>query len=180
MIHMDWTNMTQAVWRSPLLPLQKTIPSGSQPDTKFGSGARFKRDILAYLKAYGAKKTGRLVQQLNNYDFGAIRAALIASVPSKKNISDCSSEEDTLWGWPALKDTMRRIPIQQKKTNNKKPHIVIQVRPLPPTHHYLHIQLPTTPRSHQSQPSAKQTNGSKKSSSKPSPQRHPNHNQHTQ
>ncbi|KAJ5571149.1 hypothetical protein N7535_004809, partial [Penicillium sp. DV-2018c] len=128
MIFMDWTNMTQAVWRSPLLPLQKGLPSGSsQPDTKFGSGARFKRDILAYLKAYGPKKTGPLVQQLNTYNFDAIRAALIASVPSKKHISDSSSEEDTLWGWPALKDTMRQIPIQQKKTNSKNPHIVIQI-----------------------------------------------------
>ncbi|KAJ5787489.1 Tyrosyl-DNA phosphodiesterase [Penicillium paradoxum] len=129
MIHMDWTNMTQAVWRSPLLPLQKPIPSESQSDSKFGSGSRFKRDLLAYLKAYGPRKTGLLVQQLNNYDFGAIRAALIASVPSKKHASDCNSEEDTLWGWSALKDLMRRIPIRKTKPSNsaKKPHIVIQI-----------------------------------------------------
>lgn len=127
MIHMDWTNMTQAAWRSPLLPLQKTSSARSQTDTKIGSGARFKRDLLTYLKAYGPKKTGPLVQQLDSYDFGSIRAALIASVPSKKHVSDSSSEEDTLWGWPALKDLMSQIPIQQKNTG-KKPHIVIQVR----------------------------------------------------
>ncbi|CDM27510.1 Tyrosyl-DNA phosphodiesterase [Penicillium roqueforti FM164] len=126
MIHMDWTNMTQAAWRSPLLPLQKTSSAGSQTDTKIGSGARFKRDLLTYLKAYGPKKTGPLVQQLDSYDFGSIRAALIASVPSKKHVSDSSSEEDTLWGWPALKDLMSQIPIQQKNTG-KKPHIVIQI-----------------------------------------------------
>ena len=119
--------MTQAAWRSPLLPLQKANPAESQTNAKIGSGARFKRDILTYLKAYGPKKTGPLVQQLDRYEFGSIRAALIASVPSKKHISDSSSEEDTLWGWPALKDLMSQIPIQQKNTG-KKPHIVIQVR----------------------------------------------------
>ncbi|KAJ6179646.1 hypothetical protein N7519_010107 [Penicillium mononematosum] len=126
MIHMDWTNMTQAAWCSPLLPLQKANTAGSQTDGKIGSGARFKRDLLAYLKAYGPKKTGPLVQQLDKYDFSSVRAALIASVPSKKHVSDTSSEEDTLWGWPALKDLMSQIPIQQK-TPNKKPHVVIQI-----------------------------------------------------
>ncbi|CAI7567379.1 unnamed protein product [Penicillium glandicola] len=126
MIHMDWTNMTQAAWLSPLLPLQKASSTGSQTDSKIGSGARFKRDLLAYLKAYGPKKTGPLVEQLDGYDFSSIRAALIASVPSKRHASDSSSEEDTLWGWPALKDLMSQIPIQQKNTT-KKPHIVIQI-----------------------------------------------------
>ncbi|KGO41506.1 Tyrosyl-DNA phosphodiesterase [Penicillium expansum] len=125
MIYMDWTNMTQAAWLSPLLPLQKESPAGSQTDAKVGSGARFKRDLLAYLKAYGPKKTGPLVQQLDSYDFNSIRAALIASVPSKKHASDSSAEEETLWGWPALKDLMSQIPIQQKN-KTKKPHIVIQ------------------------------------------------------
>ncbi|QQK44546.1 Tyrosyl-DNA phosphodiesterase, putative [Penicillium digitatum] len=125
MIHMDWTNMTQAAWLSPLLPLQKATSVESPTDAKVGSGARFKRDLLAYLKAYGPKKTGPLVQQLDNYDFCPIRAALIASVPSKKHASDSSSDEETLWGWPAVKDLMGQVPIQQKNTS-KKPHIVIQ------------------------------------------------------
>ncbi|KXG54169.1 Tyrosyl-DNA phosphodiesterase [Penicillium griseofulvum] len=125
MIAMDWTNMTQAAWCSPLLPLERISSAGPPTGSKIGSGARFKRDLLTYLKAYGPKKTGPLVQQLDRYDFGAIRAALIASVPSKKHISDSSSEEDTLWGWPALKDLMSQIPIRQK-TTGKKPHIVIQ------------------------------------------------------
>lgn len=119
--------MTQAAWLSPLLPLQKATPTGSQTDAKFGSGARFKRDLLAYLKAYGPKKTGPLVQQLVSYDFSFIRAALIASVPSKQHASESSSEEATLWGWPALKDLLSQVPIHQKN-KSKKPHIVIQVR----------------------------------------------------
>lgn len=119
--------MTQAAWLSPLLPLQKANPTGSQRDAKLGSGAPFKRDLLAYLKAYGPKKTGPLVQQLDSYDFSSIRAALIASVPSKQHASDSSSEEGTLWGWPALKDLLSQVPIHQKN-KSKKPHIVIQVR----------------------------------------------------
>ena len=126
MIRGDWTNMTQAVWRSPLLPLLKSGTSSSQVNSAIGSGTRFKRDILAYLKAYGPKKTGTLVQQLNLYDFGAIRAALVASVPSKQQ-SNLSSEKATLWGWPALKDLMTRLPVGQR-IPTRKTHIVTQVQ----------------------------------------------------
>jgi tyrosyl-DNA phosphodiesterase-1 len=129
MIPQDWTNMTQAVWRSPLLP-QKL--SSAPADLPLGSGARFKRDFLTYLKAYGPSKTGPLVQQLEAYDFGAVRAALIASVPSKQHASESNSDKGTLWGWLALKDLMSRIPIgkaNQKDTESpKKAQIVIQVR----------------------------------------------------
>ncbi|KAL3466362.1 phospholipase D/nuclease [Aspergillus heterothallicus] len=97
MIAGDWANMTQAVWRSPLLPL--ATGQSSQGETKsvpmsWGSGTKFKRDILAYLKEYGVKKTGPLVEQLAKYDFGAVRAAFIASVPSKLKFSGSSSQTD--------------------------------------------------------------------------------------
>ncbi|KAJ5105604.1 hypothetical protein NUU61_002951 [Penicillium alfredii] len=133
MIYGDWANMTQAVWRSPLLPLQNPgTHSTSQPHSAIGSGARFKRDLLAYLKAYGARKTGALVQQLNKYDFGAIRAALVASVPSRQRVSELDSDKSTLWGWPALKDVMSRVPVRQqtKATQSNasgKSHIVTQI-----------------------------------------------------
>ncbi|KAL5047256.1 hypothetical protein BDW71DRAFT_196994 [Aspergillus fruticulosus] len=110
----DWANMCQAVWRSPLLPL--TDGRGDKNFNAWGSGARFKRDLLAYLKAYGAKKTGPLVEQLAKYDFSAVRAALIASVPSKQKINPSSNEDAdgrTIWGWPALKETLRNIPLDE-------------------------------------------------------------------
>lgn len=92
-----------------------------------GSGARFKRDLLAYLTAYGKKKTGSLVEQLVKYDFGAIRAALIASIP-KRQETDIDSRKESIWGWPALKDTLRQIPIKrQDDSKPEKPRIVIQV-----------------------------------------------------
>jgi tyrosyl-DNA phosphodiesterase-1 len=127
MIPGDWANMCQAVWQSPFLPLAST-PSPAH--TVFGTGARFKRDLLAYLDFYGNSKTGRLVKQLAKHDFSAVRAALIASVPSKQKIGSMNSDKTTLWGWPALKDTIQQVPLQQTdQTANRPtaPHIVIQV-----------------------------------------------------
>lgn len=131
----DWANMCQAVWQTPLLPLQKasasakgTTASSAEGWTGIGSGHRFKRDLLSYLAAYGTKKTGSLVHQLGQFDFGAVRGALVASVPSRQKLqrgsaSALSSQKKTLWGWPALRDTLAHIPVQREK----KSHVVIQV-----------------------------------------------------
>lgn len=118
MIPGDWENMTQAVWQSPLLPLASL--STISENTVFGSGTRFKHDILAYLECYGRKRTGRLVAQLKKHDFSTVKAALIASVPSREKVG----AKSTLWGWQALKDTIRQIP---KQTTQGEPHVVIQV-----------------------------------------------------
>lgn len=126
MIPMDWANMCQAVWQSPLLPLESATPRMDETPA-FGTGARFKRDLLAYLEFYGQKRTGSLVKQLRKYDFSAVRAALIASVPSKQKLSGLDSNKNTLWGWPALHDTLKRIPIDNSVERQGKPHIVIQV-----------------------------------------------------
>lgn len=131
MISGDWANMCQAVWRSPLLPLQKGKDIASAR-SRIGSGARFKRDLLSYLAAYGPQKTGSLVQQLGRFDFSAVRAALVASVPSKQKVRDISirsSENRTLWGWPALRDVLSHIPIWQgtNAAQPQTPHIVAQV-----------------------------------------------------
>ena len=126
MIPGDWTNMTQAVWRSPLLPLErKPSPEIQAEPARRGSGARFKRDILAYLKAYGPSKTGPLTKQLADFDFQAVRAALVASVPSRQHASDSNSDEETLWGWLALKDLTSNV--LTSKHEHASPHIVVQV-----------------------------------------------------
>lgn len=122
--------MTQGVWRSPLLPLQKqNSPSSVESQLDIGTGARFKRDLLTYLRAYGPKKTGSLAQQLNRFDFDQVRAALVASVPSKQHLAGLDSDVATLWGWPALKDLMGRVPIRRPKESPdaKRAHIVLQV-----------------------------------------------------
>lgn len=120
MIAGDW-RMCQAVWRSPLLPMSiATIPlAGGAP--RIGSGARFKRDLLAYLGKYETR-TKDLVARLNKHDFRSVRAALIASTPSKVNIRSCDWENDVLWGWPALQRIAGSI-----STTSAEPHIVIQV-----------------------------------------------------
>ena len=120
MVAGDW-RMCQAVWRSPLLPTSTTsvpLTSGAPP---LGSGARFKRDLLAYLGKYETR-TKDLVASMQKCDFGSVRAALIASTPSKVNIRSCDWENDVLWGWPALKRIARGI-----STTSGEPHIVIQV-----------------------------------------------------
>ena len=123
MVAGDW-RMCQAVWRSPLL--QKRVPSMTQvpsaSDTpRLGSGARFKRDLLAYLEKY-QKRTTNLVAQLDEYDFGSVRAALIGSTPSKLDVRNRDLGNDILWGWPALKRILNNIP-----TMSNEPQIVIQV-----------------------------------------------------
>lgn len=122
----DWANMSQAVWRSPLLPLFPAGNSETDQTTLFGTGARFKRDLLAYLDFYGRRKTGSLVDQLRKFDFRAIRAALVASVPSKERLNSADSSRSTLWGWPALRDTLRQVPLDENE-RIRSPHLVIQV-----------------------------------------------------
>ncbi|KAL8831000.1 MAG: hypothetical protein Q9170_005485 [Blastenia crenularia] len=120
----DWS-MCQAVWRSPLLPLSdRSIETTAYPDPPcIGSGARFKKDLVAYLRAYGSKRTGPLTTELDNYDFSSIRAALIASVPSKQYPRNKDPDTETLWGWPALRHILSHIEMVFPQA---KPHIVLQ------------------------------------------------------
>lgn len=124
MIARDWTNMTQSVWRSPLLPLKTSHAADKAGGTCFamGSGGKFKIDLLNYLKAYNQRRTicKTLIEKLEQYDFSAIRAALIASVPGRHNIFD--ETEETKWGWAALKHALRSVPVQEGKSE-----IVVQI-----------------------------------------------------
>jgi tyrosyl-DNA phosphodiesterase-1 len=113
MIRRDWTNMTQAVWRSPLLPL---LP-GNRSDhgdahATIGSGRKFKADLLNYLGAYESRRRRvcqPIIEALSKYDFSAVKGALIASVPGRHNISD---DSPTRWGWKAMKEALRAVPVQ--------------------------------------------------------------------
>ncbi|KAF9870321.1 tyrosyl-dna phosphodiesterase [Colletotrichum karsti] len=120
MIAKDWTNMTNAVWTSPMLPLlkEKDIPTIDHP---IGTGQRFKHDLLSYLRAYNVRKPilRDLVDQLGQYDFSSIRAALVASVPGRHSAHDTSQ---TAWGWTALKRALRNVPVQEGKSE-----VVVQI-----------------------------------------------------
>lgn len=123
MIARDWTNMTQALWRSPLLPLLKEPLAGSTEGTlaTIGSGEKFKVDLLNYLRAYDQRRTvcKTLVDKLERYNFSAIRATLIASVPGRHLIHD---ESETRWGWAGLKQTLKNVPVQEGDSD-----IVVQI-----------------------------------------------------
>ncbi|KIV89564.1 hypothetical protein PV10_06954 [Exophiala mesophila] len=129
MLAQDWTNMTQAVWKSPKLP--KTEATTPPQIGKIGSGTRFKHDILAYLFFYGSK-TRNLREQLLAFDFRAVRGALIASVPTKMPESVADSQVDLqkdLWGYPSLARALRSIshPDLEHPSSKSTSHLVMQV-----------------------------------------------------
>lgn len=114
MIARDWTNMTQAVWKSPPLPLLSTESESHHGQRHaVGSGQRFKIDLLNYLKAYSRRRPvcQTLVEKLSKYDFSTIRAALVASVPGRHAMYD--ETEETKWGWAALKQALQNVPVQE-------------------------------------------------------------------
>ena len=122
----DW-RMCQAVWRSPLLPLQDETLEGFDAENRslaIGSGEVFKKDLLAYLHTYGQLKLSGLTTQLEKFDFSNIRAALVASTPGRQNMRSCVSNTETIWGWPGLKRILSNIPV---KPGTARPHIVVQV-----------------------------------------------------
>ncbi|KAF3922992.1 hypothetical protein ABW20_dc0103192 [Dactylellina cionopaga] len=101
MIPYDWANMTQAVWRSPKLPLM--------PDQGFerqeGIGYNFKEGLIAYLQAY-QWRTAPLVKTLRMYDFRDVRAIFVGHVPGEHPVN---GREDKLFGWAKVKRALTRV-----------------------------------------------------------------------
>jgi hypothetical protein len=111
MIAKDWTNMTNAVWKSPILTRTACPPDSSDcriSSLPIGRGERFKADLLNYFRAYNRRQPTchDLVQKLGHYDFSDVRAALVASVPGTFDVNDTSH---TPWGWAALRQTLGAI-----------------------------------------------------------------------
>lgn len=122
MIARDWTNLSQAVWFSPLLPLQQPStqpPPPTPPATQQhpGSGARFKIDLLNYLRAY-EHRCRRIVDELTRYDFSAVRGALVASVPGKHSVDAAT----TRWGWAGMRQALEGVPLRKGEAE-----VVVQV-----------------------------------------------------
>lgn len=123
MIPKDWTNMTNAVWRSPRLPRS---PRGTKPppcyqDLEIGSGDRFKADLTSYLRSYDCRvlTCGPLADKINGYDFTAVRAALVSSVPGVHEVNNLSC---TPFGWSAMKRYLRAVTCQEGSAE-----IVVQI-----------------------------------------------------
>jgi tyrosyl-DNA phosphodiesterase-1 len=142
MIDRDWTNMTQAVWASPPLPLlsQRSPPGSSigffedtpssQPNATgvhpIGSGERFKVDLLRYLDAY-EKRLKPLITQLKDYDFSSVRAAFIGSAPSRQKPAAATPARATSFGWLGLQEILSCVPIAKSKDDASPPHIITQI-----------------------------------------------------
>ncbi len=129
MISKDWTIMTNAVWRSPLLPvLPEGHPRRFYTNEPLGSGQRFKHDLLQYLGVYGKQRTDALIDHLTQYDFHAVRGALIGHVPSETKVSD--SGRTTCWGWPALRDALQMLGKAAHDQNGSKSSVNSRKRPM--------------------------------------------------
>ncbi|KAK6339754.1 hypothetical protein TWF718_009148 [Orbilia javanica] len=101
MIPWDWSNMTQAVWRSPRLPLL----ADDGLERKEGVGYTFKEAFLAYVGAYGFR-TKNLMEQIVKYDFQAVRAIFVGHVPGDHKVN---GPESKLFGWGKVKRVLTRI-----------------------------------------------------------------------
>ncbi|GAP82857.1 putative tyrosyl-DNA phosphodiesterase [Rosellinia necatrix] len=134
MIAKDWTNLTNGVWTSPLLPrlASASDEAAAAGGLVVGSGPRFKADLLAYLSAYNNRARdvcGALAAALRGYDFSAVRAALVASVPGKHDVEREPGSTATRWGWPALRETLGHIPVATAVAarSSEPSEIVVQV-----------------------------------------------------
>jgi tyrosyl-DNA phosphodiesterase-1 len=125
MIPKDWTNMTQAVWQSPLLPLSTDAAVSSEANP-IGSGNRFRTDIIRYLHSY-EKRLHKLTDQLALYDFSGIRAAFLGSAPSREVVDAADPSSQTSFGWVGLRQILSRVPSKSHTTSKTSPHIVMQV-----------------------------------------------------
>lgn len=126
--------MSQAIWRTPLLPLQKDPASPNYPIPPLGSGARFKNDLLAYFHGYnrnGKAILRDLVSQLQDYNFSTVRGALIGSIPGIQKPGRFGAEDrDRVgrWGLPALKHILGCIPTKAAlHGSTPQPQVVVQV-----------------------------------------------------
>lgn len=129
-IDRDW-RMSQAIWRTPLLPLQQQ-ESGLESLPPLGSGPRFKHDLLGYFRGYN--QNGRdlledLVDKLMRHDFSEVRGALVASVPKKQILQSLDPEVENIWGWPGLKRILRCLPTKSADDLDLEyqPQIVAQI-----------------------------------------------------
>ncbi|KAI8958708.1 phospholipase D/nuclease [Daldinia sp. FL1419] len=117
MIAKDWTNMTNGVWQSPRLPRLKESHEASETDMRVGHGARFKIDLLNYLRAYNTRRQicKPMVDELEKYDFSAIRGALVSSVPGRHDVNG-DDPGKTRWGWAGVKHALGSVPVQSGKS----------------------------------------------------------------
>ena len=134
MIPQDWANLTQGVWQSPLLRLRTSMAvaestsdvrtlSETESNSSIGSGGRFKTDLMRYLRAY-ERRTRRLVEELDKYEFSSIRAAFVSSVPCRVHDTRTSNNH-TEFGWPGLRQILSTISAPPSPPTADQPGFVV-------------------------------------------------------
>ncbi|KAK6337903.1 hypothetical protein TWF696_001381 [Orbilia brochopaga] len=120
MIPWDWSNMTQAVWRSPKLPLLKD----GTTEKKEGVGWTFKEALMSYIGSYGWR-TDKLAKKLRMYSFSDVRAIFIGHVPGEHPIN---GPENKLFGWGKMRRALMRVGRGGGHGINKAGRAIYQVR----------------------------------------------------
>lgn len=118
MIAKDWTNMTNAVWISPMLPriIGPSQENLSSENMTRGGGERFKFDLLNYLRSYDRMRPvcANLVARLDEHDFASVKGSLVASVPGTHEAHE--EPHGTHWGWDGLAKSLQHVPCQGGKS----------------------------------------------------------------
>ncbi|KAF7553847.1 hypothetical protein G7Z17_g3315 [Cylindrodendrum hubeiense] len=88
MISKDWTNMTNAVWKSPILPkTSEEVNATPLIDQPVGNGERFKSDLTNYLRSYDRRRiTYEIRRSLDGYASGASIHTKIQSSQQAKQL----------------------------------------------------------------------------------------------
>lgn len=104
LLRIDWEQKTEALWLSPVLKRVKQETQVSSDNNHFG--ARFKADILQYIRAYHNASLQSLIDELNKFDFSPVRAIFIGSVPGYYGLSD------THFGLQKLRRSLRNATFE--------------------------------------------------------------------
>ncbi|KAK1452538.1 tyrosyl-DNA phosphodiesterase [Colletotrichum melonis] len=112
MTSQDWNDTRNMIWCSPWLPRLVQPPPGCQAyaEPAAAVGLAFQADLMEYLRAYNecAGTLGTLPGRLGAYDFSAVRAALVASVPGRYRVN---GPRRGRWGLLGLAQQLCRVEV---------------------------------------------------------------------
>ena len=74
MLDYDWSERTQVIWVSPLLPLRNGAPKVENA---------FESDLISYLSGYDLAPVQRVIDSFENYDFSNVKVRLVGSIPGR-------------------------------------------------------------------------------------------------
>lgn len=122
LIEPDWTDKTQGMWISPLLPALTV--DGGQGESVTG----FRRDLLTYLRSYRLPCLRDWCDLVMKHDFSAVPVFLVGSVPGKH---PDGSPSTACWGHRRLAQILRSqthesSPVSNHVTRSRQQLLVLQ------------------------------------------------------